>query len=155
MAVRFIGRFGPKGKLKISVLSPPIPVEPGNNPPAWITEQGLLGIYDELAEITINLDVADPDDDIKFYAISAGSLPPGLNLNTVSGVISGTISSVEQNTQYDFSVRVEDEHGNYDVADFYILVRDTGTHVVWQTPEDLGDSNAGMNYTNKLEAESQ
>ena len=155
MAVRFIGRFGPKGKLKISVLSPPIPVEPGNNPPEWITEPGLLGIYDELDEITINLNVTDPDDDIKFYAISAGALPPGLTLNTVSGVISGTIGSVDQDSQFDFSIRVEDEHGNYDVADFYIMVRDTGTHVVWQTPEDLGDSNAGMNYTNRLEAESQ
>lgn len=49
------------------------------------------------------------------FAVQSGSLPAGLSLNTSSGVISGTPSTVSSNTAYTFVIRGTDSDG--DVVD--------------------------------------
>jgi hypothetical protein len=39
-----------------------------------------------------------------FWSISSGNLPPGLNIDSTSGLISGTIGAVTQDTDYQFTI---------------------------------------------------
>jgi hypothetical protein len=71
--------------------------------PAWQTASGLPEQYDGVA---INLSLVATD--ATSYTITSGSLPPGLSLNSNTGVISGTVSGVANDTLYTFTVRATD-----------------------------------------------
>jgi hypothetical protein len=71
--------------------------------PAWQTASGLPDQYDGVA---INLSLVATD--ATSYTITSGSLPPGLSLNSNTGVISGTVSGVANDTLYTFTVRATD-----------------------------------------------
>ena len=71
--------------------------------PAWQTASGLPDQYDGVA---INLSLVATD--ATSYTVTSGSLPPGLSLNSNTGVISGTVSGVANDTLYTFTVRATD-----------------------------------------------
>jgi hypothetical protein len=73
--------------------------------PAWNTVAGSLGTSNIQTSFSTTL-AATGDAPIS-YAIVSGSLPAGINLNTASGVISGT-TSANTSTTYNFTVRATD-----------------------------------------------
>lgn len=67
----------------------------GQNLPVWITPAGNIGTFYDATQVEIPLEFSDPDpdDEIRFEIVS-GQLPPGLFLDTRTGVIKGVISPV-------------------------------------------------------------
>jgi hypothetical protein len=73
--------------------------------PAWTTVAGSLGTSNVQTSFSTTL-AATGDAPIS-YALVSGSLPAGINLNTASGVISGT-TTANTSTTYNFTVRATD-----------------------------------------------
>jgi hypothetical protein len=71
--------------------------------PAWQTASSLGDQYDG---VLLNLSVIATD--AVTYTLVSGSLPPGLSLNSNTGVISGTISGVVNDTVYTFTINAVD-----------------------------------------------
>jgi len=71
--------------------------------PAWQTASGLPDQYDNTA-ITLSLVAADATG----YTLTSGSLPPGLSLNTATGIITGTVTTVTVDTTYTFTITATD-----------------------------------------------
>ena len=77
--------------------------------PTWTTASGSLGSITENATGTHATVVAsDPDGDTVTYAVTTGSLPPGLSLNTTTGVISGDPTDVSSDTTSNFTITASD-----------------------------------------------
>ncbi len=71
--------------------------------PAWQTASSLGDQYDG---VLLNLSVIATD--AVTYTLVSGSLPPGLSLNSNTGVISGTITGVANDTVYTFTITAVD-----------------------------------------------
>jgi hypothetical protein len=71
--------------------------------PAWQTGSSLGEQYDG---VVLTLPVVATDATV--YTLSSGSLPPGLSLNSNTGVISGTVSGVANDTVYSFTITATD-----------------------------------------------
>jgi hypothetical protein len=71
--------------------------------PAWQTASSLGDQYDG---VLLNLSVVATD--AVSYSVVSGSLPPGLSLNSNTGVISGTITGVANDTVYTFTITAVD-----------------------------------------------
>jgi hypothetical protein len=74
--------------------------------PTWTTSAGSLGLADATTSFSTTL-AATGDTPISYFLVS-GALPPGVNLNTSTGVISGTTPSVSVSTLYNFTIRATD-----------------------------------------------
>lgn len=74
--------------------------------PVWSTSAGSLGSPEIATSINYNLS-ATGDAGIT-YSITSGALPPGISLNSSSGLISGTAPSPASNTLYNFTVTAVD-----------------------------------------------
>ena len=96
-----------------------------NQPPEWSTPSGLLGSFDESVPLSIVLSAFDPDGDDLIFNITAGILPPGLNIDTNTGVIIGTPDSIISTTTFNFAVKAEDPSGAFTVRVFAIEILDT------------------------------
>ena len=73
--------------------------------PAWSTAAGSLGSPNQTTSFSTT--VAATGDAPVTYSL-VGSLPSGINLNTSTGVISGTTPSVSSSTTYNFTIRATD-----------------------------------------------
>jgi hypothetical protein len=71
--------------------------------PSWVTGSSLPEQTDNVA-ITLSLVATSAVS----YALSSGSLPPGLSLNANTGVITGTVTSVTVDTSYTFTITATD-----------------------------------------------
>jgi hypothetical protein len=71
--------------------------------PAWQTASSLGEQYDG---VVLTLPVVATDATV--YTLTSGSLPPGLSLNSNTGVISGTVSGVANDTVYSFTITATD-----------------------------------------------
>ena len=71
--------------------------------PAWQTASNLGEQYDG---VLLNLSVVATD--ATSYTLVSGSLPPGLSLNSNTGVISGTVTGVTNDTVYSFTINAVD-----------------------------------------------
>jgi hypothetical protein len=74
--------------------------------PAWTTIAGSLGSTSTSTSFSTTL-AATGDAPISYLVVS-GALPAGINLNTSTGVISGTTPSVASSTTYNFTIRATD-----------------------------------------------
>jgi hypothetical protein len=75
--------------------------------PVWSTGAGSLGsIADEFANYSpaFTVSASDPDGGAVVYALSSGSLPAGMSLNTGNGQISGNPSNVGSATTSSFTL---------------------------------------------------
>jgi hypothetical protein len=75
--------------------------------PVWSTGAGSLGtISDEFANYSpaFTVSASDPDGGAVTYALSSGSLPAGMSLNTSNGQISGNPSNVSSGTTSSFTL---------------------------------------------------
>jgi len=82
-----------------------------NVPPLWITPAGSLGTINENQPITFILNAIDPDvgpNPTLNFSLTSGSLPPGLSLDSSTGIISGTPDPVLSDTTFNFEITVDD-----------------------------------------------
>ncbi|MDH4057563.1 MAG: putative Ig domain-containing protein, partial [Cyclobacteriaceae bacterium] len=88
--------------------------EPENNPPS--ASVNVESFYCRNAQVSISINASDPDgDNLSFGIDSSGdALPPGLSLNTTTGLISGLLQkgiNEGSSTFYDMVVKVSDDRG--------------------------------------------
>ena len=133
--------------------------------PEWVTEAGMLGfVVDVVTGDHFTLEATDAEGQTVTYALVSGSLPPGLSLDTNTGVISGDPDDVEENTNHDFVVTATDTAPVPNVVErsFTIRITDmighvqeapglsckniidmgssTGSGTYWINPDESGDA---------------
>lgn len=101
--------------------------------PIWNTPSGLLGTVIEGNPFSFLLSYTDPLGGTIFPQLLSGTLPSGLSLSGAS--IVGTISLVNQNTNYIFTLRLQNIDGISDRT-FSIQVNNTG--MSWISPTQIG-----------------
>ena len=90
--------------------------------PIWSTASGSLGSVEEGASASFQVTATEGSDTIE-YAVTSGSLPSGLSLNTNTGAITGTAPSVSANTTSTFSITAtDDENQTSSARSFSITV---------------------------------
>ena len=67
----------------------------GEDPPDITTNNGEIGRYLDGSWVEIQLEAVDLDNEPIVWRLSGGALPPGLTLNTTTGLISGYIDPTE------------------------------------------------------------
>jgi hypothetical protein len=136
MALRIRGNVKPFQALRIKQTAPLVPpyVPPVNpKPPAWTFTPGYLGTFAELVALDIPLDAYDVDNDIHTYEVISGALPNGLSINNANGHIIGTVANIDQDTIYNFTVKVTDKTGLFVTGNFNMIVSNVATTVTWTT----------------------
>ncbi len=76
--------------------------------PVWSTASGSLGSVTEGASASFQVTATEGSDTIE-YAVTTGTLPTGLSLNTNTGAITGTAPSVSADTTTTFSITATDD----------------------------------------------
>ena len=90
--------------------------------PVWSTASGSLGSVIEGASASFQVTATEGSDTIE-YAVTSGSLPSGLSLNTNTGAITGTAPSVSSDTTSTFSITAtDDENQTSSARSFSITV---------------------------------
>jgi len=80
-----------------------------NASPVWVTSSGSLGTFTEQVSFTVSaLSATDSDSTITYALASGSSLPSGVNLNSSTGVISGTLPDISTSTTYNFTINATD-----------------------------------------------
>jgi len=123
-----------------------------NQSPVWQYSSGSLGSFNEGTSVSISALATDPESNSLTFAITTGSLPSGLSLNTSTGAISGTAPSLAQNATYSFTVSVTDSANTTISRSFNITINSILT---WSTPSgSLGVIGYGSSqgYSNQLVA---
>lgn len=124
-----------------------------DNQPVWTTASGSLGTYLEAASMSVTVtatDAVDATSSALTYSVTSGSLPTGLSLNSSTGVISGTPTSISTSTSTStFTITVSD--GRNSVArSFSITITDRAP--VWSTNQTLPTYTKGLSYSTTLVA---
>jgi hypothetical protein len=93
----------------------------------WITAAGSLGDVAEGYPIAFRVEAKNDDGEVS-YTLSPGSnsLPTGMRINTRTGEIEGMAPHVEEDTQYDFTLRAT-RQGNFVDRRFSFRVRNLYT----------------------------
>jgi hypothetical protein len=92
--------------------------------PAWDTASGNIGnIYDgSRSSVSLSVSATDPDGDTITYALASGdSLPSGLSLNSSTGAITGSTSSVGSDTTTTFDIEASTASGDTTSRTFNIV----------------------------------
>jgi len=90
--------------------------------PVWSTASGSLGSVQDGATASFQVTATEGSDTIE-YAVTTGSLPSGLSLNTNTGAITGTAPSVSASTTTTFSITAtDDENQTSSARSFNITV---------------------------------
>jgi len=100
--------------------------------PAWSTAAGTLGTVYETS--SINTTVAATGDAPITYTLQSGSLPTGANLNSSTGLISGTSPITANSTTYSFTIRATDGQNQDTDRAFSITINPDV--VTWSSPAD-------------------
>ena len=94
--------------------------------PVWSTASGSLGSVQEGDSASFQVTATEGSDTIE-YAVTTGSLPTGLSLNTNTGAITGTAPSVSADTTTTFSITAtDDENQTSSERSFSITVTNDG-----------------------------
>ena len=109
-----------------------------NEPPVWSIASGTLAtIYDESrTNYSVSATVTDTESNTLTYSIVSGTLPPSMILNTSTGVISGTTSSVVTDATYSFILGVSDGTNPIVTRSFNIIVKPPVVQVFAYTGSD-------------------
>ena len=92
--------------------------------PEWVTEADLGSVLNAATGDHITLEATDPEGQTLTYSMVSGQLPPGLSLDSSSGVISGDPDDVESNTNFEFTVTATDTAPTPNVVerDFTLMI---------------------------------
>ena len=96
-----------------------------NQSPTWSTSSGTLAtIYDlSRTNYSVSVEASDPESNTITYSLVSGTLPPSMTLNTSTGAISGTTSSVGTDTTYSFVLGISDGTNSVVTRSFDIIVK--------------------------------
>lgn len=128
--------------------------------PVILTTAGSLGRVRQDTRVDIKIDGIDFDDDLISYAVSSGSLPSGLTLNTNSGWITGLVpSGTLGNSTYTFSIFVykrsyPDYYSSSKTFTLQVLGQ-VSDEVTWLTNSDLGSIFTGQVSELYVQAETE
>ena len=118
------------GSYSIKVVNPGIPIPSGSSKhilnnavsagtsPVWIT--GQLPEVGKDIPYSASLNASDEELTNVTYSIISGTLPPGISLNSQTGLISGTYSLLEEFSN-PLTIRATDDGGNYSDRSFTIF----------------------------------
>lgn len=120
-----------------------------NDTPAWTTTAGSLGSFEETSSVSVTVSATDEEGDAITYSVSSGSLPSGLSLNSSTGVISGTPSTVSADTNYSFTISAT-AGGQTSNRVFSITILEKGP--VWVTLSNLGEIAEQASFSTQLSA---
>ena len=90
--------------------------------PTWTTAAGSLGSVQEGASMSFTVAASESDGGAITYAITSGALPSGGSLNTSTGAITGTASSVSADTTSNFTITATDNENQTASRAFSITV---------------------------------
>ena len=111
--------------------------------PAWTTSAGSLGTPN--ASTSFSTTLAATGDAPISYSVVSGALPAGINLNSSTGVISGTTPNISTSTTYNFTIRASDAQ-NQDTSRTFSL----GVIAVPLVPSVIGEAWGGGYYGGKI-----
>lgn len=124
-----------------------------DNVPSWTTGSGSIGTYIEQSPMSVTVSATDPVDPYNsplIYSISSGSLPPGLSINSSTGVISGTPGNVASSTLYNFTAAAYDGRNPAVTRNFSMTITDRGPS--WSTSATLPTFTRNSSYSTTLVA---
>jgi hypothetical protein len=78
-----------------------------NASPVWTTAAGSLGTFGDSVAISVSATATD-DSTITYSLASGSTLPSGINLNSSTGAITGTLPDIASNTTYTFTINASD-----------------------------------------------
>jgi len=93
-----------------------------NGIPAFTNAAGSLASVRSGATINVSAAATEPDGGAITYAITSGSLPSGISLNTSTGAITGTAPSVDASTTSNFTVTATDNENQSTARAYSITV---------------------------------
>ena len=106
--------------------------------PVFTAAAGTLGtLYETQAVSTIT--AATSDSAITYY-LQSGNLPPGITLDSASGIISGSSSATAASTTYTFTVRATDGQQQDGIRQFSLTINPD--IIVWTNPVSGGTLSA-------------
>jgi len=134
-----------------------------NNPPEWITPTGVIREINEGQFLSLQLVAEDPEDDEILYSLVSGSLPPNVSLDRDTGLLSGVILDITEDTEFTFTIRADDSKSNpvgeslFNEKEFTIRVLDGALNLnkppEWVTPSGvLIDGTEGELYFAQVQA---
>lgn len=91
-----------------------------SSPPNWVTSTGNIGLGVE--GLIFSSNIRGNSDSAITYSIFSGNLPPNLSLNTVTGNITGTLTSDSSVGLWTFTALVTDAESQRSFRDFSISV---------------------------------
>lgn len=117
--------------------------------PVFLTQSGTLGTFLEESSVSVQISATDEESSNLIFSVSSGSLPAGININSATGLISGTPADVIPNTTYSFTVSVTDGNNVVD-RNFDITINDRGPS--WQTDQMLSSFTKNAAYSRTVSA---
>jgi len=88
--------------------------------PIFTTSSGSLGSASMLTSISYTIAATEDGANITSFAVTSGSLPSGVTLNSSTGVISGTLPTVSADTTYSFTITATDVENQKATRNFSI-----------------------------------
>jgi hypothetical protein len=126
--------------------------------PIWITGQGLktvnLGTVTEGTYYEVPLDAYDPAGGPVTYKFLAGTLPPGIRINSTGFIQGGPYLDTVQNqtTGFTFTVRASDQHNLISDKTFALTIANLNPPEITPRTTNLGEVFDGVFYNLQLEA---
>ena len=104
-----------------------------DNVPSWSTTAGALtgSPFNENSSINVTLSATDAEGDTVTYSLQSGAFPTGINLDSATGVLSGTLPEETTTTTYNFTIRATANGKTTDRAFSLVNVNDTAP--TWTT----------------------
>ncbi len=127
----------PQGKFSVT----------SNSAPTWTTAAGEIGPEDEGTVVSFQFEASDNEQGTSGLTFSknSGDFPAGLSMDS-AGLLTGTASEVESNTQSDFNLRVTDNGGLFADEDFSMTIND----VFAANPVNFDGTNDYLTLTSDL-----
>lgn len=119
-----------------------------NDKPVWVTQSD-LGTVNEQSQVNVTVLAVDPEGHPVTY--QSISMIDGLTLREDTGVISGTLPVVTEDTTMTLRVQAKDDNVYSDVREFFFDVKFVSPPV-WQTPTSLPAGTEQYPYSATLSA---
>lgn len=107
-----------------------------DSPPIWVTPSGLLGRGLEDTKVSFTVAASSNGDQVTYGVKTGNTLPGTLTLDPITGVISGTLPLVNNDTNMSFTLTVTSPQEKTSERQFSITV-DNNLAPVWQTPAGM------------------
>ncbi len=121
-----------------------------NLAPVWTTPAGSLGEAFDNTPVELQLEAEDPEGEPVIFSLVAGSLPLGLRMSN-TGVISGLLSTVTDDTTFFFTLAASD--GVLSTQRAFNYTTKLNVAPIWNTPGgQLGTPVEGFPFSYQLDA---